>query len=67
MTRDRKPPKNVRFVVSVVISVVLAILGTVVQYVHITASAIPSGFVILLVGYLVLLAANLLRGVRPDD
>lgn len=67
MASDRTPPKNVRFNISVVISVVLAVLGIVIQYAHIAAPATPSGFVILLAGYLVLLAANLLRGVWPGD
>jgi hypothetical protein len=62
MTFDLTPPK-VRFVISVLISVVLAVSAIVIQYVHITAPGVHNGFVILLVGYLVLLAGSLLRRV----
>jgi hypothetical protein len=62
MTFDLTPNK-VRFIISVVISVVLTVLAIVIQYVHITALASRGGFEILLVGYLVLLAGSLLREV----
>ena len=56
-------PKKVRFIISVAISVVLTVIAIVIQYVHITGGATHGGFEILLVGYLVLLAGSLLRGV----
>jgi hypothetical protein len=55
--------KKVRFIISVAISVVLTVIAIVIQYVHITGGATHGGFEILLVGYLVLLAGSLLRGV----
>ena len=51
-------PKKVRFI----ISVVLTVLAMVIQYVHFTGGATHGGFEILLVGYLVLLAGSLLQG-----
>ena len=62
MAFDHTPTK-VRFIIAVVISVVLTAVAIVIQYVHITSSGIHGGFEILLVGYLVLLAGSLLRGV----
>ncbi len=62
MTSDLTPNK-VRFIISVVISVVLTVLAIVIQYVHITALANRGGFEILLVSYLVLFAGSLLREV----
>ena len=56
-------PRKVRFIISVAISVVLTLIAIVIQYVHITGGATHGGFEILLVGYLVLLAGSLLRGV----
>ena len=56
-------PKKVRFIISVAISVVLTVIAIVIQYVHTTGGATHGGFEILLVGYLVLLAGSLLRGV----
>ena len=62
MTFDLTSNK-VRFIISVSISVVLTVIAIVIQYVHITGEATHGGFEILLVGYLVLLAGSLLRGV----
>ena len=46
--------------------VVPTVIAIVIQYVHITGGAAHGGFEILLVGYLVLLAGSLLRGVQPS-
>jgi len=61
MQSELTAPTKVTFI----ISVVLALIGVVVHYANI-AIAIPgvthSGFVILLLGYLVLAAGNVVRG-----
>jgi hypothetical protein len=50
--------------VTLIISVVLAVLAVIIRFAHIELPVFPThGFLILLVGYLVLLAGNLLRGV----
>jgi hypothetical protein len=53
------PPKHVTFF----ISVVLAIIAVIIHYAKIDIPHVHSGFVILLIGYLVLLAGNVLDGV----
>jgi hypothetical protein len=54
------PPTKVTFI----ISVVLAVVAVVVHFANIELPVFPThGFVILLLGYLVLVAGNLLRGV----
>lgn len=53
------PPKHVTFYVSVAIAVVAAVI----HYFNIANPISQSGFTILLVGYLVLLAGNMLEGV----
>ena len=42
------------------ISVVIAVIAAVIHYAHLTIPHVHSGFVILLIGYLVLAAGNLL-------
>jgi hypothetical protein len=49
--------------VTFVISVLVAIIAVVIHYAHIPNPITHSGFVILLLGYLVLLAGNLFRGI----
>ena len=49
--------------VTFIISVVLAVIAAVIHYAKIPNPITHSGFVILLLGYLVLLGGNLLRGV----
>jgi hypothetical protein len=54
------PPTKVTFI----ISVVLAVVAVVVHFANIALPVFPThGFVILLLGYLVLLAGNLFHGV----
>ena len=53
------PPKHVTFY----ISVALAVVAAVIHYFNIPNPITHSGFIILLVGYLVLLAGNVLDGV----
>jgi hypothetical protein len=53
------PPKQLTFWISVVI----AAIAVLIHYGHFDIPHIHSGFVILLVGYLVLLAGNRLEGV----
>jgi hypothetical protein len=53
------PPKHVTFY----ISVALAIIAVIIHYAHPNIPNVHSGFVILLIGYLVLVAGNALDGV----
>ena len=60
MPLELSAPKIVTFIVSVV----LAVVAVVVHFANIELPIFPThGFVILLLGYLVLLAGNVLRGV----
>ena len=52
------PPKHVTFF----ISIALAIIAVIVHYVKIDIPQVHRGFVILLIGYLVLVAGNVLDG-----
>jgi len=52
------PPKHV----TLYISVAIAIIAVVIHYAKMDIPYVHSGFVILLIGYLVLLAGNLLKG-----
>jgi hypothetical protein len=52
------PPKHV----TLYISVAIAIIAIIIHYAEIDIPHVHSGFVILLIGYLVLLAGNLLKG-----
>ena len=57
--RELSAPKNVTFIVSVV----LAIVAVVVHFAKLDLPISPSqGFMILLLGYLVLAAGNVVRG-----
>ena len=53
------PPKQLTFFISVAIAVVAAVI----HYVPISIPHVHSGFTLLLIGYLVLLAGNVLDGV----
>ncbi len=53
------PPKQMTFL----ISVVLAVIAAVIHYFNIPNPVTQSGFIILLFGYLVLLAGNMLDNV----
>jgi hypothetical protein len=59
MPLELSAPKNVTFIVSVVIAVIAAII----HYAHIQIPFSHTGFGILLVAYLILAAGNVLRGV----
>ena len=60
MPLELSAPKNVTFIVSVV----LALVAVVVHFAKVDLPILPTqGFVILLLGYLVLAAGNLLRNV----
>jgi hypothetical protein len=52
-------PKTITFLVSAIV----AIIAIVIHYAHITIPHVHSGFVVMLVGYLVLAAGNVLRGI----
>lgn len=52
-------PKIITFVVSLIIAVV----AVVIHYANISIPHVHSGFIVLLIAYLVLAAGNLLRGV----
>jgi hypothetical protein len=57
--RELSAPKNVTFIVSVV----LALVAVVVHFANVDFPISPSqGFMILLLGYLVLAAGNVVRG-----
>jgi hypothetical protein len=53
------PPKHVTFYISVAV----AVIATIIHYAHIDIPHVHSGFVILLIAYLVLVAGNVLDGV----
>ncbi|MGA8689480.1 MAG: hypothetical protein WB662_06110 [Methyloceanibacter sp.] len=53
------PPKHVTFFISMAV----AIIAVIIHYAHIDIPYVHSGFVILLIGYLVLVAGNVLEGV----
>jgi hypothetical protein len=59
MPLELSAPKIVTFIVSVIIAVIAAVI----HYAHLDIPYVHSGFTLLLVGYLVLAAGNLLRGV----
>jgi hypothetical protein len=59
MPLELSAPKIITFAISVVI----AVIAVIIHYAHIALPHVQSGFVILLVGYLVLAAGNLLRGI----
>jgi hypothetical protein len=52
-------PKIITFIVSIII----AAIAVIVHYAHVAIPHVHSGFVILLIAYLILAAGNLLRGV----
>jgi len=60
MPLELSAPKNITFVISVIIAVVAAVI----HYAHLNVPYVAhSEFTLLLVGYLVLAAGNVLRGV----
>jgi hypothetical protein len=50
-------------VITFIISIIIAAIAVVIHYAHIDLPHVHSGFVILLVSYLVLVAGNVLSGV----
>ena len=58
MPLDLSAPKVITFSVSVVIALIAAII----HYAHFSVPYVHSGFTLLLVGFLVLAAGNVLRG-----
>jgi hypothetical protein len=53
------PPKHMTFYISVAV----AVIAVIIHYAHIDIPHVHSGFVILLIGYLVLVAGNVLDGI----
>jgi hypothetical protein len=53
------PPKQVTFFISIAV----AVIAVIIHYAHVDIPHVHSGFVILLVGFLVLVAGNVLDGV----
>ncbi len=53
------PPKHVTFFISVAV----AVIAVIIHYANVEIPHVQSGFVILLIGYLVLVAGNVLEGV----
>jgi hypothetical protein len=58
MPLDLSAPKVITFGVAVVIALISAII----HYAHLSVPVVHSGFTLLFVGFLVLAAGNLLRG-----
>ena len=58
MLLDLSAPKVITFSVAVVIALIAAII----HYAHLGVPVVHSGFTLLLVGFLVLAAGNVLRG-----
>jgi hypothetical protein len=58
MPLDLSAPKVITFSVAVVIALIAAII----HYAHLSVPVVHSGFTLLLVGFLVLAAGNVLRG-----
>ena len=58
MLLDLSAPKVITFSVAVVIALIAAII----HYAHLSVPVVHSGFTLLFVGFLVLAAGNLLRG-----
>ena len=50
-------------IVTFIVSVIIAVVAIIVHYAQLSIPHVHSGFVVLLVGYLVLAAGNLFRGV----
>jgi hypothetical protein len=59
MPLELSAPKVITFI----ISVIAAVIAGVIHYAHISIPHVHSGFVVLLVGYLILVAGNVLRGI----
>ena len=53
------PPKHVTFFISIAV----AVIAVIIHYANIDIPHVHSGFVVLLIGYLVLVAGNVLDGV----
>jgi hypothetical protein len=58
MQLDLSAPKVITFGIAVVI----ALIASIIHYAHISVPYITTGFTLLLVGFLVLAAGNVLRG-----
>jgi hypothetical protein len=58
MPLDLSAPKVITFCVAVVIALIAAII----HYAHLSVPVVHSGFTLLLIGFLVLAAGNVLRG-----
>ena len=58
MPLDLSAPKFITFCVAVVIALIAAII----HYAHLSVPVVHSGFTLLLIGFLVLAAGNVLRG-----
>jgi hypothetical protein len=50
-------------IITFVISIIIAAVAVVIHYANISIPHVHSGFVVLLIGYLILAAGNLLRGI----
>ena len=57
MPIELSAPRTITFIISVVI----ALIAAVIHYAHLDIPGVHSGFTLLLVGYLVLAAGNVLR------
>jgi len=58
MQLDLSAPKVITFSIAVVV----ALIASIIHYAHLTVPHVHSGFTLLFVGFLVLAAGNLLRG-----
>jgi hypothetical protein len=56
-------PKTITFLISIIVAIIATVIRYLTHHAHINLPHVPSGFVVLLVGYLILVAGNVLRGI----
>ncbi len=56
-------PKTITFLISVIVAIIAIVIRYLTHHANINLPYVPSGFVVLLVGYLILVAGNVLRGI----
>jgi hypothetical protein len=56
-------PKTITFLISIIVAIIAIVIRYLTHHAHINLPYVPSGFVVLLVGYLILVAGNVLRGI----
>jgi hypothetical protein len=56
-------PKTITFLISVIVAIIAIVIRYLTHHANINLPHVPSGFVVLLVSYLILVAGNVLRGI----